>query len=511
MKRLLALLVTLCLFIPASAFAALEPGQVVNADPADYSHIDLSAPYQVDIYLVGDPEAEDGRIVEEVNKILQEKYNTTIKLTYLGWDYGTTYGLALAGGEKVDAIYTAPWCYMFEENRKGSFFMLDDAFIEQNMPLTWKYQPKESWGEVLSNGKYMAITCAKMQAQGKYVAIRDDMRVKYGLDELKNWDDFVNYCLTIAEKETPESGVFAIAADNYYQEEFFRVYYQQYDMVPVWNEDDVMYAYKDGGALPDAADLQYMVTTDIFRSFCHDMKKLASAGAWSRSSITNSVSMMDSFANLTGAAIAWNGSVFNYMRPAEQNEGVVCAAYVLTPDNVVMPEAYSNSCMAITAKCENKERTAMILDILSYDEAVNTLIMNGIKDEHYVDMSDGKWKNGPAYENYRPQSSCLTWWVKNGNWVKVYDDQRQETIDRMLESKMVAKPTTSFVFDPKDVQSQVSAVTAVKDEYFMSLCMGLVPDVDTAIDEMTAKLNAAGLQTIMEEMRTQYDAWKAAQ
>lgn len=511
MKRLLAIFLALCMIIPTAALAALEPGQIVNANLADYSHVDLSAPYTVNIYLVGDPEAEEDRIVEEVNKILLEKYNTTVKFTYLGWDYATTYGLALAGGEKVDAIYTAPWCYMFEEQRKGSFFMMDDAFIEKNMPLTWKYQPKESWGEVQVDGKYMSVTCSQMKPQAKYVAIRDDMRVKYGLNELANWDDFMTYCLTLAQKETPESGIFAIGANIDFQEEFFRVYYQQYDMVPVWSEDDVMYAYQEGGALPATEDLQYMVTTDIFRSYCHDMKKLADAGAWSRSAITNPISMMDAFANKTGAAIAWNGSVFSYMRTAEESKDVQCAAYILTPDNVVMPEAYSNSCMAITEKCENKERTAMVLDILNYDDTINTLLLNGIKDEHYTDMGDGYWQDGPQYLNYRPQTNCISWWIKNGNWVKSYTDKRQEAVDKYLESKMVVKPTTSFVFDSTKVQSQVSTVTAVKDEYFLSLCLGLVADVDKTIDEMVIKLNAAGLETLMTELRTQYDAWKAAQ
>lgn len=510
MKRLVALLLFVCMLIPVTALGALAPAQVVNANPSDYSNIDLSEPYTVNIYLVGDPEAEEDRILAEVNKILQEKYNTTVQFTYLGWDYGTTYGLALAGGEKVDAIYTAPWCYMFEEYRKGSFFMMDDDFLKTYMPLTWQYQPKESWGEVSANGKYMAITCSMMKPQGKYVAIRDDLRVKYGLNPLDNWQDFLNYCKVIAEKETPESGIFAIAADNYYQEEFFRVFYQQYNMVPVWNEDDVMYAYKEGGALPDASDLQYMVTTDIFRKFCYDMKDLADAGAWSRSAITNTVSMVDSFANLTGAAIAWNGSVFNYMKQAEQNKDIVCNAYVLTKDNVVMPEAYSNSCMAITAKCENKERTAMVLDLIGYDYTLNNLILNGIEGEHYLDLGDGYFKDGPQAANYRPQQNCISWWIKNGNWVRVYDDSRQEAIDKMLQEKMVAKPTTAFVFDPAKVQSQVSAVTAVKDEYFMSLCLGLVDDVDATIDEMNAQLQAAGLEDIMSEMRTQYDAWKAS-
>ncbi|MCD8067446.1 MAG: hypothetical protein LUE87_00860 [Lachnospiraceae bacterium] len=78
------------------------------------------------------------------------------------------------------------------------------------------------------------------------------------------------------------------------------------------------------------------------------MKTMADAGCWSRSALSNTISDDDAFAALQGSSIAWNGTVYNYMRLAEESEGVVCAAYDLTKDNIVACEEYNNSDIPLT-------------------------------------------------------------------------------------------------------------------------------------------------------------------
>ena len=102
------------------------------------------------------------------------------------------------------------------------------------------------------------------------------------------------------------------------------------------------------------------------------MKEMADAGCWSRSALTNTVTDDDAFGALQGASIAWNASVFTYMKQAEKSEGVECMAYDLTTDNLVNAEAYSNNDMAITAGSENPERAAMVLDLLKFDTTLKS-------------------------------------------------------------------------------------------------------------------------------------------
>ena len=207
--------------------AAVGEG-TITATPEMYSAIDLSEPYTVNMYMIGDTPNDWDRVLELANEYL-EPFNTSLNVTIMSWsDYPTMYSLVLAGGEQVDMIFTAPWCYMYTEAAKGSFYELTDEFIAANMPLTSKYQAAESWDETTISGKTIAVPSNVASPMGKIVAIRQDLADKYGISELTSWDDYMNFCLTIAEQETPESGIYAMPASGG-NSELWDVYRQQYD------------------------------------------------------------------------------------------------------------------------------------------------------------------------------------------------------------------------------------------------------------------------------------------
>ena len=178
------------------------------------------------------------------------------------------------------------------------------------MPLAAKYQAKESWDETTLAGKTIAVPSNVAQPQGKIVAVRQVLMEKYDMTELKNWDDYKQYMLTIAEKETPESGIYALAAsgDN---NELWDVYRQQTNTMLALDSNymDFIYEYKEG-ELPSADDIKFVYEYEPFKEYANDMKEMADAGCWSRSALTNTVTDDDAFGALQGASIAWNASAF---------------------------------------------------------------------------------------------------------------------------------------------------------------------------------------------------------
>ncbi len=209
-KRLFCLLVTLCMLVCSCALAELEPGTVINAEPSMYANTDLSQHETLSMYLVGDKPEDWELVLGKVNEILESQYNTTLEATFLSWaDYETMYSMVLASGEDVDIIYTATWCYFFNEAQKGSFYTLDPEFIAKYMPLSNQYQNPDTWEQMNIYGGIQGASKNYMATNSQCVAIREDLREKYGLAPLTNWDDFMTYLLTIAEKETPVSGTYA--------------------------------------------------------------------------------------------------------------------------------------------------------------------------------------------------------------------------------------------------------------------------------------------------------------
>ncbi len=481
---------------------------VVKATPEMYANIDLSKPYTVQLYLIGDTPNDWDEVQGLINDYLKP-FNTDINTTFLSWsDYQTMYSLVLTGGD-ADLIFTAPWCYMYTEAAKGSFYTLDKDFIAKNMPLTNKYQAPASWDETTIAGQTIAVPSNTAQPMGKIVAIRQDIADKYDIKELTSWDDYMNFCLTVAEKETPESGIYAMAAAGN-NNELWDVYREQTDTFLALDADwfDMIYEYKEG-ELPTKDDICLAYEYEPFRAYCKDMKKLADAGAWSRSALNNTVTDDDAFGALQGASIAWNASVFTYIRQAEQTEGVVGAAYDITKPHLVGCEAYSNNDMAITASSKNPERTAMVLDIMKMDTYINHLILVGEEGKHVTVNENNEYTKLEANGDYPPTLVSASWAIKNGDLSEAGGDPREKAVADEWARRVVNNPTITFVFDDSKVANEKAAVNSVLTAAVPMLQLGLVDDVDATLDQMISDCYAAGLQTVLDEFFAQYEAWRA--
>lgn len=523
MKKLLVLLLTLVLglsLLPMTASAAVDwenPPFGEYITPDMYPNTDFSQPYEVQLYTMSAASDDEDMVLAEMNKLLADRgFNTSIKLTHIvsGAGSGTNmYALSLASGERIDVILTAPWRYMWSENAKGSFSVLNEEpdWIEKYMPITSKYQDPASWAEVTADGKIIAVPGNVLNPNAKYVMIRQDLAEKHGITELKTWDDYKNYVKTIAAEETASTGIFGMNASTN-NRELWRAFIQQENRYPLYGEI-FHYVYDGSGNLPDFSEVSSYFETDLFRRFCHDMKELADAGVWSQSAQTNTVSMHDSFANLTGASMWWNGSVYGYGRRAEQADSSVKAvAYDIFSDAMLVPEAYSNNNYAIPVSTGNKERAAFIIDMFKNDFQYYSLVAYGIEGHHYQDNGDNTYTR-LIRDTYSFGDLA---WAQKPSWGPQYMEELTDDLARanyaMTESqrpRVVTNPTVTFIFNDEAVKNEVAAMNALADEYLPMLELGMAPDVDVAVDEFITKLNSSGLPAIYAELERQYDEWKA--
>ena len=65
-----------------------------------------------------------------------------------------------------------------------------------------------------------------------------------------------------------------------------------------------------------------------------------------------------------------------------------------------------------------------------------------------------------------------------------------------------------FVFDPSNVQTELTQLAAVKDEFNNG--QYTTDDIEKFITDRNEKMEQAGLSTLMEEVQRQVDEWKAA-
>lgn len=493
------------------ATASTQPAESVDEGSiaSQYSQIDLSKPYTVNVYQLGDAPKDLQKVNDAINEILKD-VNTTLKMNFIAWgDLATKYSLILAGGEDVDLMFTAPWNYYYSEVPKGAFMEITDEFLTKCMPQTKQTQEPAAWDSVKINGKIYGVPKNVMSPEAKFVAIRDDLRLKYGLPALTDLASYENYLTMIAEKETPVSGIFGIAASAG-NAELQRVWMQQSEIFDGVNAQIGPFAYLyNGGVVPKESDFFVLWDSQYMRDYYKRMKYLYEKGAWSKDALSGTVSDDDAFANGQGASIAWNGTVYRYGKLAEKNiPGAVVGYYDLTQGKVVNAENYSNAIMAIAAASKNQERSGMVLDLLKNYTPLYRLYVGGFENEHYKVTADGLRDLGPAADNYG-WDNC-GWGIRRNDLLDMAnEDPREKTLNATFKPRMVVPPTNGFVFNPEPVKNESAAVQAVIDEYQPMLQLGMVDDVDAKINEMLERMKKSGLETVKTEFLKQYSAWLA--
>lgn len=93
---------------------AENPGD--NSDP--YANIDLGQEEKVVVYVTASEPNAMAEVLKLVNEKTKAAINTTMELYFIPSSERTTkYPLVMAGGDQVDLIYTANWCYYYSRIR----------------------------------------------------------------------------------------------------------------------------------------------------------------------------------------------------------------------------------------------------------------------------------------------------------------------------------------------------------------------------------------------------------
>ena len=177
-----------------------------------------------------------------------------------------------------------------------------------------------------------------------------------------------------------------------------------------------------------------------------------------------------------------------------------------------------NSCVytgwQISQVCKYPDAAMKLLALMYTDANVHNFICYGIKDETYVVDENGcAWypegKSNPD-ENGWNCGGC--WWYANECLGYPFQTDYKEYFTDMqalwTDSSIKYSKAMGFVFDPTNVYDQWTACRAVVDQYRPALLFGQA-DVESYNEEFKAELKNAGIDEVIAEMNTQFQAWLA--
>jgi putative aldouronate transport system substrate-binding protein len=164
--------------------------------------------------------------------------------------------------------------------------------------------------------------------------------------------------------------------------------------------------------------------------------------------------------------------------------------------------------MAVSANCENPGRAMAFINLLNTNEELLNLICHG---EEGIDWNwvDKEQKLIEATEYACPGNYAFL--VGNG-FIEYYMDPAmlgawEETAE--INATADGSSILGFTFNAEPVSGELANMNALIDEQVDRILTGMVPDVDAALAKLNADLYAAGLQTVLDEMQAQVDAWAA--
>ncbi|MHA7581828.1 ABC transporter substrate-binding protein [Paenibacillus vandeheii] len=480
--------------------SAENGGGETDSNPSAMSDKDL-APYEVTMAFYGNDQKDLPAVQDEMNKILKEKINATVKITPINissWQQQTN--LMLAGNEKVDLMFTSAGFNYGTLVAKGQLLPLDDLIEKYGSGIKEALEPYQLSATKI-NGISYAIPAIKDMANDYGILMRKDLVDKYKIDlsEIKTINDLDAVFQTIKENEP---NMVPLVAKNPGTGPFYAGY------IPFDSLGGGV------GVLPDYDNNMKVVDwyeTSQYADQLNLLRKWYEAGYLLKDAATSKTD---------GRALVKEGKAFAYfsnLNPGSVDEASRKAGKEMTV--VRLTPAYATTDMitsimwSIPKNSKDPDRAMMVLNLLYSDKQLYNLLAWGIEGKNYVKKSENVidypvgvdiTNNGYNFNTpylFGNQFLSYTWTNQDPDIWKKFDQKNKSA----KKSKALG-----FTFDVDNVKTELAAVNNVISEYGLGLETGTLDPVEN-LPKFIAKLKAAGVDKIISEKQRQLDEWAKTQ
>jgi putative aldouronate transport system substrate-binding protein len=470
--------------------------------------IDISEPVTLKMYLLGDKSKDFDAVYAEINKILKEKVNATVEVSFLSWaEHDQKYSLLFSGGEDFDLIFTAAtWAHYETTAAMGGFYPLTVDFLRTYAPELYAVVPQVGWDQAEIEGTVYMVPQYQNEFSSDVYALRGDLMKKYGYDDITSLSQLMEFFDKIAADQSSTG----ISPRGNNQGGLLYEYFltEGYTTVPGTPEELFLYHTQDASD----TEVTYLLDWEIFAEYCETMKKVFEKGYWSKDSLASADQRQDGLLRGTSASMAWNiGSTKRYVDEANaaHPEWAVTLADI-APEMPKTVASYINNGMAINAASKNKERAMMVLNEFYTNKEIYDLAAYGIEGVHWKAVGDNQYETTDATADYGVDANCNWGWTNQNLKRTQYvaspteaDLKYDELLAKWNENVKPAHPLDGLSFDKTAVTSELAMVDSIIAEYYTPLVSGMAGDVPTAIAALRQQLENAGIQKIYDEFKRQ--------
>ena len=438
-----------------------------------------------------DPQEDDEQVIEAINKILREKYYLELDLVPIARsEYADKINLSITSGEEYDICYTADFVNNFYSNvDREAFIGLSDLLETEAAELLMSVYPKDMLNITTVNGEIYGIPNYQLIYDHPGAYIQKDLAEKYNLDveSINDLDDLVPFMEQIRDNE---KDIWPLARTSVV-------------MAPRKFVADV-FAQECVGILAGTTEAINLIAHESWYEKMYTLNSFYKQGFFRSDIATVTDESADMAANRYAICIGTckpGGDVEFSNKYGKE--------YIMVPFGEPFRKynAGATTINGISVTSKNPEAALKLLGVMWTDEEVYNTLLYGIEGEHYTKVSDNRIELIPDSGYNR---SSYGWmfgnqfnaWLLPGQADDVWEVT--EANNTSAEMSMI----TGFVPDTTNISAEIAQMKSVAQEYY-DQCL-YVEDFDKWYKDYNDKLVKAGLETCVDEIQKQIDAWKAA-
>lgn len=453
-------------------------------------------------YQVGDAQKDAQLVLDEVNKYTTEKIGVKLNIINVGWgDYNQKMQVVINTGDKWDLCFTCSWTNDYLQNaQKGAFLELDDLLTKEGKEMYDTIDPR-FWEAAKVGGKTYGVPSEKEIGNMPMWVFNKELVEKYDIPytEIETLEDLEPWLATIKENEP--------------------------DVVPLYlTRDYTAPTYMD--KIQDPVGIEYgdaelkvqnVFQTEKMLSTLDTMRKYYQAGYINKDAATASDDK-----SIKRFVTKGDGQPYAELIWSKDLGYEVVATPIM--ETQITNASARGALTAVNKNSDHPEKAVELLNLINTDAYLRNLLNYGIEGTHWtkveVDPEEAKAAEGKPYvydckvklDPARSKDYSVPYWVQGGlfnTYVLENEPIDKWAIFKEFNDSSEEAPSFGFDFDLTPVSTQVAGFRNVLDEFGKSLYTGSV-DPAEYLPQLQKKLDATGVQDVIDEMQKQIDEWKAA-
>lgn len=453
-------------------------------------------------YQVGDAQKDAQLVLDEVNKYTTEKIGVKLNIINVGWgDYNQKMQVVINTGDKWDLCFTCSWTNDYLQNaQKGAFLELDDLLTKEGKEMYDAIDPR-FWEAAKVGGKTYGVPSEKEIGNMPMWVFNKELVEKYDIPytEIETLEDLEPWLATIKENEP--------------------------DVVPLYlTRDYTAPTYMD--KIQDPVGIEYgdaelkvqnVFQTEKMLSTLDTMRKYYQAGYINKDAATASDDK-----SIKRFVTKGDGQPYAELIWSKDLGYEVVATPIM--ETQITNASARGALTAVNKNSDHPEKAVELLNLINTDTYLRNLLNYGIEGTHWtkveVDPEEAKAAEGKPYvydckvklDPARSKDYSVPYWVQGGlfnTYVLENEPIDKWAIFKEFNDSSEEAPSFGFDFDLTPVSTQVAGFRNVLDEFGKSLYTGSV-DPAEYLPQLQKKLDATGVQDVIDEMQKQIDEWKAA-